>query len=155
MISISVDNATEPQGFWVPEKLVEISIKKLETVKRDLEKNWAYQITSVGLSVGLLLGLGDAISKKLFDSSGYDNALFLILPLVNLYLFMRFGGLFSAFSKARFATEKIVTAFYQNAISEDLSIDRVPDMATFFETNSYFEYYHSREYTDFGVFAYF
>ena len=101
--------------LWAPEKLLEISLQKLDSTKKDLEKNWTSQLISVGASLGVILGLGSLISKRMFEAPGYENILYLILPLINFYLFMRFGGLLSAFSSARFAAEKMVKSYYQKA----------------------------------------
>jgi len=91
-----------PEGL---EKLLELVIKKCDDAKKDLEKNWTYQIISVGVSLGLIFGLGQAISKHYLDEAGHERVLYLVLPLINLYLFMRFGFLASVFSHARLAQE--------------------------------------------------
>jgi hypothetical protein len=132
--------------LWQPDKLLEISLQNLDRTKKDLEKNWASQMISVGTSIGVILGLGSPISYP-----AYGNVLCLILPLVNLYLFMRFGGLLSAFSSARFAAEKMVRTYYQKAGLTNYAL--IPGESEFFRTNSYFEYYHDRI-TNRGTFAY-
>jgi len=139
--------------LWAPEKLLEISLQKLDSTKKDLEKNWTSQLASVGASLGVILGLGSLISKRMFEAPGYENILYLILPLINFYLFMRFGGLLSAFSSARFAAEKMVKSYYQKAELEKLDLHQIPEPSIFFETNSYFEYYHNLA-TNWGTFAY-
>jgi hypothetical protein len=140
-------------NHWVSEKLLEISQKNLETTKKDLEKNWIAQIVGVSASFALIFGLGEPLSHKIFDEPGYDRVLYLVLPLVNFYLFMRFGGLLSAFSAARFAAEQTMTAYYRQAKSRKLKLDAMPPPQIYYQTNSYFEYFHNRE-TNFGAFAY-
>ena len=139
--------------LWAPEKLLEISLQRLESTKKDLEKNWTSQLISVGASLGVILGLGSLISKRMFETPGYENVLYLILPLINFYLFMRFGGLLSAFSSARFAAQKMVMSYYEKARREKSGLDQIPEPSVFYETNSYFEYYHDRT-ENWGTFAY-
>jgi hypothetical protein len=108
------------------------------------------QIISVGASLGMVLGLGEPISKKFFDAPGYENMLFLVLPLINLYLFMRFGNLASAFSEARFSAEALATRYFSQCHIDKMSFEKemtfVKEIrpSIMFHTNSYFEYFHHR-----------
>lgn len=131
--------------FWAPEKLVELSILNLESAKKDLEKNWMSQLFALGASLAAILGLGALISQRVFGEPGYENILYLLLPMANFYLFLRFGNLLSTFSEARFAAEQLVTNYYENARSLGFPVDTAPDKSAFYKTNSYFEYYHTRD----------
>ena len=124
------------------DKLLDLVLAKTESTKKDLEKNWSYQITSVGISLGVVLGLGDPLAEKYFEVPGYVRVLYLALPLVNLYLFMRFGSLASAFSEARFAAERLAKKYFKDNRLDTPELSRRIEPSVIYATNSYFEYFH-------------
>jgi hypothetical protein len=147
------DIGPEAGDDTVPDKLLDQVLKKLDATKEDLEKNWLSQIVAVSASLGMMLGLGEPISRKIFDTPGYENVLYLVFPMVNLYLVMRFGGLASAFSETRFAAEALATKYFFQQRIDEMSFANVVRPSVMFQTNSYFEYFHHRGY-NIGVFLY-
>ncbi len=135
------------------EKLLDLVIKKCDDSKKDLEKNWTYQIIAVGVSVGLIFGLGQAISKHYLDEVGHERVLYLVLPLINLYLFMRFGFLASIFSDARLALEQLATTYFKLVELKEIDPALTLGSSVLSTTNSYFEFYH-RGRPNLGVFLY-
>ena len=144
---------SNPPSHWAPEKLMELSVTNLEAAKKDLEKNWMSQLFALGASLAVILGLGKLISERVFGAVGYESILYLLLPMANLYLFLRFGNLLSTFSEARFAAQTFFTNFYANAQSRGLPVDAAPEPSAFYKTNSYFEYYHYSD-ANWGMFVY-
>jgi hypothetical protein len=63
------------------EKLLDRLLAKCDSTKNDLESLWQTQILSVGLSVAVVLGLGEILAKKYLESEQYKYALYYILPL--------------------------------------------------------------------------
>ncbi|HEX8241775.1 MAG TPA: hypothetical protein VF574_18720 [Allosphingosinicella sp.] len=123
----------------VAEKYLDRMLAKMESAKADLDKNWLGQIASIAASLALVAGLGSAIANKLLADRGADNALYLVLPLVNSYFFIRFGLIAGVFSKARFYTEKLATELTRrHNLPESLGADQL------YQTNSYFEWAHHR-----------
>ena len=120
--------------------LVKLLSEQCERAKGDLDKNWMYQIISLGVGLGLIYGLGALLSKKLLDDPGHERILDILMPMVNLYFFMRFGLLATYFSRTRIALEQTVEKYRnKNAIDDSYSIIS--------ETNSYFEpYLHKQGY---------
>jgi len=95
------------------EKLLDRLLAKCDSTKNDLESLWRNQIISVGLSVAVVLGLGEIVADKLLNNKSYGYVLNYILPLVNLYFMMRFGFLTFAFSESRSAAEKLSKRFIE------------------------------------------
>jgi hypothetical protein len=62
------------------EKSVDLLSAKCDSAKEDLDKNWVYQITTLGIGLGLIFGLGEAFSKKLLEEQGHARVLYLIVP---------------------------------------------------------------------------
>jgi hypothetical protein len=122
----------------VSDKLVALLLRQNEQAKKDLEKNWALQITSLGVSLGLIYGFGDILSKKFFEETGHERIMYFVLVFVNFYFFMRFGLLATYFSKTRAALEESVKRY---CLQEgfDGKISRVLT-----GTNSFFEFYSNR-----------
>jgi hypothetical protein len=54
-------------GYQVPEKILDYVLKKCDSTKKDLEKSWLYQITSVAASLAMIMGLGKVVSQKIFE----------------------------------------------------------------------------------------
>jgi hypothetical protein len=127
--------------FVMPEKILDYVLKKCDSTKKDLEKNWLYQITCVAASLAMIMGLGKLVSKKIFEEPGYENVLYLVLPLVSLYLFMQFGSLLSAFAKARVAAEDLVKEYFRERNVERLQPTIRPSII--FSTTSFFEYFRA------------
>ena len=90
------------------DKCIDLLSKKCDDAKKDLDKNWTYQIITLGLGLGLIYGLGEAVSKKLLEEQGHVRVLYLIIPLANLYFFVRFGLLATHFSRTRICYEKLM-----------------------------------------------
>jgi hypothetical protein len=133
------------------EKSIELISKKCDSAKEDLDKNWIYQIITLGVGLGLIYGLGGAISTKFLEEPGHEKLLYLIAPLINIYLFMRFGLLATHFSQTRFAMEDVVKGFCAN---EGIDIDNIDVkengklkeiLSSLYITNSNFEHYHIRK----------
>jgi hypothetical protein len=121
----------------IAEKYLDRMLGRLDSAKTDLEKNWLSQITSIAISVALVAGLGSAIANKLFDDPKTDNVLYVALPLVNTYLFVRFGLIAGVFSKARFHTERLTKELlHQHELPKSF------DATQIYRTNSYFEWAH-------------
>ena len=159
------ETSTDENGSELPTELLAIILHKAEAAKKDLEQNWLYQTMSVGLSLGLVVGLGDVVSKKLFDEPGHETILYLLLPMINLYLFMRFGALATAFSRARFASQNLTSAYFEQRPTSALHSGLPNEIRSpgslqpkvWYETNSYFEYFHqptSGKIGTIGVFIY-
>lgn len=135
-----------PAPVIVSADLVELLSEKCDRAKIDLEKNWTYQIISLGVGLGLISGLGALLSKKFFDEVGHERILDILVPMVNLYFFMRFGLLATYFSKTRTALENLAQQYRKQQGLDEL-------FSVISETNSYFEHYHHRK-VDFGVLCY-
>ena len=159
------ETSTDENGSELPTELLAIILQKAEASKKDLEQNWLYQTMSVGLSLGLVVGLGDVVSKKLFDAPGHETILYLLLPMVNLYLFMRFGALATAFSRARFAAQNLTSTYFEQrpvkalhpGLPNGSRLTGNLQLKVWYETNSYFEYFHqpiSGKIGTIGVFIY-
>jgi hypothetical protein len=74
------------------DKLLDRMLAKCDSTKKDLDTLWTTQILAVGLSIALVAGLRpQAVSRALFHDESFGCALYVILPLVNLYFMMRFG----------------------------------------------------------------
>jgi len=127
-------------------ELITLLWSKCEAAKNDLENNWTYQMIVSVVNLGILLGFGDLASKHVFKEEGRENVLFIAMPMIALYLFMRFGGLLTAFSEVRMEPERLCE-LYSGGEPERLAA------STIFHTNSYFEYYHRPE-INFGVTVY-
>ena len=148
---MTADDSTavvDPKGL---EKLLDRALSKCDATKTDLDTLWTTQILAVGLSIGLVVGLGDVASEAIFRVKGYGRVLDLIIPLVNLYFFMRFGFLSLAFSEARNAAEtlshqyikeKNLSQYFDNPKyqTSPLPIRR----RVLYSTNSYFEPFYQR-----------
>jgi hypothetical protein len=163
--SMESETSTDEDDATLPTELLALILHKAEATKKDLEKNWLYQTISVGLSLGLIVGLGDVVSRKLFDAPGHETALCWLLPFVNLYLFMRFGALATAFSRARFAAQNLTSRYFEqnpmqglySSLPEDIRSNGSLYPGVWYETNSYFEYFHqttSGKVSTIGVFIY-
>jgi hypothetical protein len=122
-------------------QILDLVAKKCDSAKKDLEKNWTYQIFSVGASLGLICGLGKLLSKYYTGETDYQYLLYLIAPLVNFYLFARFGPLCLEFAKARVALEILADKYFQDAQVNDLFDGKIQSRVLS-DTSSYFEYYH-------------
>ncbi len=118
------------------EKYLDRMLAKCESAKADLERNWMLQITSIAASIALLAGLGNELALQFFGTSRTD-LLFIALPLVNTYLFVRFGSLANLFSKARYNVELLT-----NEVLPPEALPAGVNRRIFFETNSQFEYVH-------------
>ena len=68
-IATSDVSATELTRKFM-EKCIDLLSKKCDSAKEDLDKNWTYQIITLGLGLGLIYGFGSAISKKLLEEPG-------------------------------------------------------------------------------------
>ena len=146
------DPASSPAGKGsrtVPETLLKTVLSNLETAKKDLDKHWRYLLFGTAISLAIITwGLGAQISEKV-GVPGQEKLLFLLVPLVNLYLFMRFGFLLAYFSGVRFAAEDLAERYFveEEITSKSLS----PHLL--FGTNSYFEYIHERQW-NWGILLY-
>ena len=121
------------------ERYLDRLLAKVESSKEDLDKNWMAQISSVALSLAVIVGLGGTIAQELFHDKDKFAVLYIILPIVNTFLFARFGLLAGTFSKSRFASQKLaedITAL--KPLPVPLAIDEV------YKTNSYFEWVHRK-----------
>jgi hypothetical protein len=121
----------------IAEKYLDRMLVKLDSAKADLEKNWLSQITSIAISLALVAGLGSAIANKLFDDPKSDDALYVVLPLVNTYFFIRFGLIAGVFSKARYNAEQLT-----NELLRQHKFPTTADATQIYRTNSYFEWAH-------------
>jgi hypothetical protein len=145
-----VESAEPAKNIAVSDRLLGLLYQKCEGAKTDLEHNWIYQIASVGISLGLMFGLAEPISKHFLETVGHERILYLILPAVNLYLFMRFGFLSSVFNDCRVALEVLSEKYFRD---EGLSTLPRVRASSLYGSNSYFEYYH-RLRINFGIFLY-
>ncbi len=126
-----------PGGRDVYEKYLDRILAKSESAKQDLEKNWMGQITSIALSLALVAGLGEVVARKLFDDPDRYSLLYLILPVVNTFLFVRFGHIGATFSKARYNAEKLTEELRRmNPFPDGFDVSQI------YKTNSYFEWAH-------------
>jgi hypothetical protein len=109
-----VESAEPAKNIAVSDRLLGLLYQKCEGAKTDLEHNWIYQIASVGISLGLMFGLAEPISKHFLETVGHERILYLILPAANLYLFMRFGFLSSVFNDCRVALEVLSEKYFRD-----------------------------------------
>jgi hypothetical protein len=128
------------------EELLTLLWNKCESTKTDLEKNWTYQMVMSVVSLGLVFGLGTLISKYLFQEEGRENVIYIVAPMISLYLFMRFGGLLTAFSNVRMDFEQLSEEYVKLT-------GCIVQPSTLSNTNSYFEYYH-RDNTNLAILMY-
>jgi hypothetical protein len=128
------------------DELIELVWNICEVSKKDLEKNWIYQMILAGISLSLVFGLGRLLSKYFFQEEGRENIFYIIIPMLSLYLFLRFGALLSNFSAVRTEFENLSKTYLKN---NRINIDP----STIFNTNSYFEFYH-REGLDVSIIIY-
>jgi hypothetical protein len=88
---------------------------------------------------------GKPISKHFFDEEGYDTVLYLVFPMINLYLFMRLGALATIFTEARFTLEGLTRAYFIENSYDKLRLDIPLSPTVLFTTDSFFEYLHRKE----------
>ncbi|MFL6856505.1 MAG: hypothetical protein ACJ8EB_01205, partial [Allosphingosinicella sp.] len=109
----------------------------LEASQADLEKNWMGQVTSIAISLALVAGLGTAIARKLLGDEHLSNILYVILPVVNTYFFVRFGLIAGVFSKVRYGAEHLARQLCSHQdLPSKLRVEQT------YQTNSYFEWVH-------------
>ncbi|MEA2999787.1 MAG: hypothetical protein QOK17_1620 [Sphingomonadales bacterium] len=125
------------QKIEAGEKYLDRLLAKLEASKADVEKNWMGQITSIAISLALVAGLGTAIAAKLLGDPHRSNILYVILPVVNTYLFVRFGLIAGVFSKVRYDAEHLA-----DDLSKYQDLPLSFDVGQTYRTNSYFEWVH-------------
>jgi hypothetical protein len=145
--TVSADNLDAGPPGKISDDLLELLSEKCEKAKDDLENNWTYQILSLGIGLGLIYGLGDPLSRKLFETPGYERLLYLIMPIANLYFYMRFGLLATHFSRIRSALEEAARQYCRDKEFDDDLIVAIS------ESNSVIEYYHGKTFS-FGVLFY-
>lgn len=107
------------EGYW--EQLIQLSKSKVDKVDRDLGRNWTFQVVLVAISIAVILDIGDipkAISNYFLRTEGFENTLFITLPLVLLYLFMRFGHLLSTFFKSRKMYDYLVDKYTEGDLQK-------------------------------------
>lgn len=134
-----IDPAPSVSTIAACEKYLDRILAKTEVAKQDLEKNWMAQITVIALSIALVAGLGGVVARKLFDDPDRYTILYLIFPIVNTFLFVRFGLIGSTFSKARYNAELATNELYK--------LQKLPDsldLSQIYSTNSYFEWAHKK-----------
>jgi hypothetical protein len=125
----------------VPDKLLDLFLKKCEDAKKDLEANLNHHIISVGLSIGLVLGLGESLSVLLLKDRIFEKVLFLVVPLSNLYFFMRFGGLAIVFAEARYALKGLSEEYFREQHVAAHPATAGIRASSLYVTNSYFDPY--------------
>jgi hypothetical protein len=127
----------------ISDKILELLSNKCQIATVALDKNWTYQIISLGVGLGLIYGLGEALSRKLLDDSSHETIIRLILPYINLYFVMRFGQFASYFSSKRIALKKAATIYCTKSGVENLKQDDIQDLikAISTTTNSLDYYY--------------
>jgi hypothetical protein len=141
-IATSDVSATELTRRFM-EKCIDLLSKKCDSAMEDLDKNWTYQIITLGLGLGLIYGLGSAISKKLLEEPGHVRVLYLLIPLANLYFFVKFGLTATHFSQMRHDFEKIMTNYCTLGKSEGINFQDMDNIViSTYKTNSTFEHYH-------------
>jgi hypothetical protein len=148
---VTADDSTADVELKGLEKLLDRALSKCDATKSDLDTLWTTQIVAMGLSIALVVGLDDVASEAIFRTKGYGLVLDLIMPLVNLYFFMRFGFLSLAFSEARYAAEALSEKFIeakhlsQYFASQENRVDSSPiKKRVLYSTNSYFEPFYQK-----------
>src|ERR1043165_2923933 len=113
-------------------------LAKCEAAKADLERNWALQVGSIAACVAVIVGLGGPIADSIMDGLGRNyRLLYVVCPIVNTYLFVRFGGLATAFSTARHNAGQI-----GREIAATCPPPSPAKTELVYQTNSHFEYVH-------------
>src|ERR1041385_7565545 len=94
----------------VPETLLKTVLYNLDNAKKELDRHWRFLIFATAVTFAAMLGirgLGAWIAEKIFSEPENQRLLLLLLPFVNLYLFMRFGFLLAYFTGVRLAAEEL------------------------------------------------
>jgi hypothetical protein len=125
----------------VSEMLLKTVLSNLDGAKKDLDKHWMYVIAGTVISLAIAGGLGGMVWAKLVGEKGPDKLLYVLMPLANLYLFMRFGFLLAYFTGVRLAAEELADQYF----SEEKIKGETLSPHLLFGTNSYFEYIHERK----------
>ncbi len=112
----------------ISDKILELLSNKCQMATVALDKNWTYQIVSLGVGLGLIYGLGESLSRKLLDDSSHEVIIRLILPYINFYLVMRFGQLTSYFSSQRIALKRMATLYCKRSEIADLPNDDIREL---------------------------
>jgi hypothetical protein len=121
------------------EKVIELLSTKCQTAAAALNRNLLNQIISFGIGLGLVVGLGKALSIKIFGESGDEPILYLIIPYINVYLLMRFGQIVSYFSTVRTALQEVAEKYCVDAPVSGL-------LGALSTTNSYIDYFYRKEF---------
>jgi hypothetical protein len=134
------DPGTDPwsdRKIDIAEKYLDRMLAKMESAKADLDRNWLGQISSIAISLALIAGLGSAVANKLLSDPRSDDILYIVLPLVNSYFFVRFGLIAGVCSKSRYNTEQLA-----NELIDRHDLPTSFDAKQVYQTNSYFEWAH-------------
>ena len=129
----------DDNGF--SKEIVTLAWNKAENSKRELQRNWTYQMIVVAVSIGLVLDAGENLSVYFFGKSGQERIFYMVLPSLSFYLFIRLGALLTQFIEEREASN--------NLIKDNIGFHH---LSRIFTTTSFFEIYYSRQVYSRGVF---
>jgi hypothetical protein len=129
----------------ISDKLLDLVLKKCEDSKKDLEANLNYHIICVGLSIGLVLGLGASLSVLLLKDRIFEKVLYLVVPLASLYFVTRFGGLAIVFAEARYALKGFSQEYFREQRVAGHHATNGIQASCLYVTNSFFDPYFREE----------
>jgi len=118
--------------------LIQLSSNKLDKVDKELGRNWIYQVIIVAISVAIIFNIGktpSALKLYLFKSEEIDSPFYIAIPLVLLYLFMRFGHLLGTFVKTHKMHDSLLDEYNKRIKVKN-------NVMSLYSTTNFFELYY-------------